>query len=228
MNTTVLNWYDVTLKALGDLWDGFIAFLPSLIGALIIFIIGWIIAVGVGKLVAEILRRVKFNQIFEREGWRSALEKADIKVDISGFIGAIFKWVLMIVFLLAAVDVLGLEAFGVFLNKVLAFLPNVIVAALVFVVAVIISDLLEKIVRASVEGVKVGYGQLIGGIVKWSIWIFAILIILHQLGIGAELIETLVTGIVALIAIAGGIAFGLGGKDTAAEVLDTIRRRFQS
>lgn len=221
------DWWNITKDALIDLWQGFINFIPRLIGALIVFLIGWLISVGVGKLVTEILRRLKFNQIFEKGSWKTALERAEIKVDPAGFIGAIFKWVLLIVFLVAAVEILGFVQLTVFLNSVLAFLPNVLVAALIFVIAVIIADILEKVVRAAVEGIKVGYGQLVGAIVKWSIWIFAILAILVQLRVAPTLIQTLLTGVVALIVIAAGLAFGLGGKDMATGILQNLKRKIE-
>lgn len=217
----------ITRDALIDLWQGFIVFIPRLIGALIVFLVGWLVAVGVGKLATEILRRLKFNQLFERGSWKKALERAEVKVDPSGFIGAIFKWVLLIVFLVAAVEILGLVQLAGFLNEVLAYLPNVVVAALIFVIAVVIADILEKVVRAGVEGIKVGYGQLVGVRVKWSIWIFAILAILIQLGVAPSLIQTLFTGVIALIVISAGLAFGLGGRDVAKEILENLKRKIQ-
>ena len=223
----VLDWYSATLEALQGLWQGFVIFIPKLFGAIIIFIIGWFIAIALGKVISEILKRIKFNQIFERGVWKEALEKAEFKIDASGFIGAICKWILVIVFLLVAVEILGLVQFADFLVKVLAYLPNVVVAALIFVVAVIIADILEKVVRAVVEGVRVGYGQVVGAIVRWSIWIFAILAILIQLKITPALLQTLFIGFVALIAIAGGIAFGLGGKEAAAELLQDFKKKLK-
>jgi len=223
----VLDWYSVTFEALQGLWQGFVIFIPKLFGAIIIFIIGWFIAIALGKVISEILKRIKFNQIFERGVWKEALEKAEFKIDASGFIGAICKWILVIVFLLVAVEILGLVQFADFLVKVLAYLPNVVVAALIFVVAVIIADILEKVVRALVEGVRVGYGQVVGAIVRWSIWIFAILAILIQLKITPALLQTLFIGFVALIAIAGGIAFGLGGKEAAAELLQDFKKKLK-
>ena len=211
----IIDWYTVTIEALQDLWQKFLLLTPRVVGALIIFLIGWFIALGIGKLVAEILKRIKFNKIFEKGSWKTALDKADIKLDAAGFIGAIVKWILVIVFLLAAVEILGLAQFAGFLNMVLGYLPNVIVAALIFVVAVVIADILEKVVRAAVEGAKFGYGQVAGAIIKWSIWIFAILAVLIQLGIGKELFLSLFQGLIALLVIAGGIAFGLGGKEVA-------------
>ena len=222
------DWITITGDRLIDLWQGFIDFIPKLIGAIIIFLIGWLISVAVGKLVTEVLRRIKFNRIFEKGGWKTALDKAEIKVDAASFIGIIFKWVLMIVFLVAALEILGFDYLTVFLStEVPPFLPNVIVAAFIFVVAVVIADILEKIVRAAVEGIKVGYGQVVGAIVKWSIWISAIFAILLQLGIAEDLIKTIIQGIVALIVIAGGIAFGIGGKEVAAEILHNLKNKLK-
>lgn len=224
----ITGWLDTTIIALKNLWLGFIDFIPNLIGAIIVFLIGWLISIAVGKLIAEILKRIKFNRIFEKGGWKTALEKAEIKVDASAFIGAIIKWVLLIVFLAAAVEILGFNQLTVFLTqKVLPFLPNVVVAAFIFVVAVIIADILEKVVRAAVEGAKVGYGQLVGAIVRWSIWVFAILIILSQLGIGETFMADLFRGIVVMIVLAIGLAFGLGGKDVAAEILQGLRDKLR-
>ncbi len=224
----IKNWIDITIIALQDLWQGFIVFVPRLVGAIIIFLIGWVIAVAVGKIVAEVLKRIKFNKIFEKGGWKTALEKAEINADPSSFIGAIFKWVLVIVFLATSVEILGLAQLTSFLtDKVLGFLPNVIVAAFIFVVAVIIADILEKIVRATVEGAKFGYGHIAGAIVRWSIWIFAAFAILNQLGIGKELVTTITQGIVWFVVLAAGLAFGIGGKDVAGELLGDLKRKMK-
>jgi len=222
------RWFDITTSALQNLWVGIVNFFPKLIGAIIVFLIGWLVSITIGKLVAEILKRLKFNQFFERSGWKNALEKADVKVDISTFLGSIVKWILLIVFLAASIEILGFEQLTGFLTlKVLPFLPNVIVAAFIFVVTVVIADILEKVIRVSIEGAKFGYGKLAGAIVKFSIWIFGIFTILLQLGIASDLVVTLIQGIVALIVIAGGIAFGLGGKDTAAQILTNLKDKLK-
>jgi len=222
----IVDWGDITLQALQSLWQGFLNFIPTLIGAILVFIIGWFIALAIGKLVAGILTRIRLNQFFEGTGWKTALEKAELKVNPAEFIGAIFKWILVIVFLLVAVEILGLVEFADFLKGILAYLPNVIVAVLILVVTIIVVDIVEKIVRAAVEGIKVGYGHLVSTIVKWSIWIFAILAILQQLRFEAtdwifELIRIVFVGIVAM----GAIAFGLGGKEVAAEILQDLKKK---
>jgi len=223
----IIDWLEVTAEALTDLWQSFLVFIPNLIGAIIVFVVGWFIAVGIGKLVTEILIRIKFNQVFETSSWKRALEKAELKVNASEFIGVIVKWVLVIVFLMAAVEILGLLQFAGFLNSVLGYLDNVVVAALIFVVAVIVADILAKVIVAAVESAKFEYSHLAGEIIRWAIWIFAILAILHQLGVAPPLIETFFTGLVAIIVISLGLAFGLGGKDVAAEILGNLRKRLK-
>ncbi len=223
----IIDWYVVTIDALTGIWQGFLAFIPNLIGALIIFIIGWFIAVGIGKLVAEILIRIKFNQVFETGGWKRALEKAEVKVNPSEFIGSIVKWVLVIVFLMVAVEILGFEKFTDFLDSVVGYLGNVVVASLIFVVAVLVADILAKVMVAATESAKFEYSHLAGEIVRWSIWIFAILAILYQLGVAQPLVETLLTGLVGVIVISVGIAFGLGGKEAAADIIEDFRKRLK-
>ncbi len=223
----LIDWYEPTAAAILGLWQGFLIFIPKLTGALLIFIIGWIISAGLGKLVSEILRKVGLNTVFEKEAWKEAIEKADLNIDIAGFIGSIFKWVLVIVFLLAAIEILGLSQFADFIASILNYLPNVLVAAIIFVVAIIIADFTEKITKASVESIRAGYGNLMGTLVRWSIWIFAILTILYQLKIAPELILILFTGVVAMITIATGLAFGLGGKEIASDLLSEIKKKIE-
>lgn len=224
----VFDWYYVTVQSLENLWAAFLNFIPLLIGAIIVFAVGWFISVGVGRLVTEVLKRIKFNQIFEKGNWDEAMAKADIKVDASGFIGGIAKWVMVIVFLLAAVEILGFNEFAYLLQKILAYLPNVIVAALIFVVTVILVDIIEKIVRVTVESIKVGYGAIVSAVIKWSIWVFAILAILTQLKFEAadwimDLIKIAFMGLVAMMA----LAFGLGGKEAAAEILQDVKKKLK-
>jgi len=205
------------------------AFIPQLIIAVIVFVIGYFIAAGIGRLVTEILKGLKFNRLFAKEGWQKALEKAEIKVDPSAFIGAIFKWIFVIVSLLLTVDILNLVKFGDLLRDVLNYIPNVIIAVLIFVVGVIIADIVEKLVRATVEKMKVSYASLAAAIVRWTIWVFLVFMILDQLLPKSDLVQILykgiVYGIVAAVAGSVAIAFGLGGRDAAAGAIEDLKRR---
>lgn len=224
---TYADWLSVVQPFLQQL----ISFIANLVVALVVFIIGYLISVGIGRLISEILKSVKFNKLFEKEGWRKALQRANVDVNPSEFIGAIFKWVFVIVSLLIAVDILNLTSFASFLTDVLLYIPNVIVAVLVFVVAIVISDIVEKVVRASVERLKVGYGYLAASIVKWAIWVFTFFLILDQLLPASALIKTLyssiVYGIVAALALGVGLAIGLGGKDTAGKVIADMYKKME-
>jgi hypothetical protein len=224
---TYADWLSVVQPFLQQL----IAFVANLVVAVVVFVIGYLISVGIGKLIAEILKSVRFNKLFEKEGWRKALQRANIDVNPSEFIGAIFKWFFVVVSLLIAVDILKLTAFAGFLTEVLNYLPNVIVAVLVFVVAIIISDIVEKVVRATVERLKVGYGFVAASIVKWAIWIFTFFLILGQLLPNNALVATLyngiIYGIVGAVALGVGLAIGLGGKDTAAKIISDMHRKIE-
>ncbi|MDP2637166.1 MAG: hypothetical protein Q8P03_00960 [bacterium] len=223
----VLDWYEITLAQLQELWMGVVAFVPQLVGALVVFVVGWIIAVIVGRVIADILRRIQFNQLFEREGFRRALERADMKVDPSEFIGGIFKWVLLIVFVLAAVEILGLNELAGFLGDVLGYLPNVLVASLIFVFAVVIADIVGKFLHATVESAQMGSGHYVAVIVKWSIWIFAIIAILLQLGVARDFLLLVLQGVVAFFVVAAGLSFGLAGKDVAGELLRDMMKKLK-
>ena len=222
---------DWSLSIIQPFLQNMVGFVANLILAVVVFIIGYLISVGVGRVIAEILKSIKFNKLFEKEGWNKALRAANVTVNPSEFIGAIFKWVFVILSLLIAADILRLTQFSVVLIKMLEYLPNVIVASLIFVVVVIISDIVEKLTRVAVERAKVGYGYFASSIVKWAIWIFAIFLILDQLLPNSLVIKTLYTaivwGIVATISLGVALAIGLGGKDTAAEIIRDIKKKIE-
>ena len=224
-----MTYSDWSLSIVQPFLQTLVTFVGNLILAIIIFVIGYLISAGIGKIIAEILKSIKFNKLFDKEGWHHALQRANVDVDPSEFIGAIFKWVFVIVSLLIAVDILRLAQFGMVLTQVLNYLPNVIVASLIFVVAVIISDIIEKVVRIAVEKMKVGHAYLAASIVKWSIWIFTIFLVLEQLLPNSLLVKTLymaiVYGIVGAVSLGIALAIGLGGKDTAAEVIRDMKSK---
>jgi len=226
-----MTFSDWSLLIIQPFLQQLISFIANLVLAIVVFIIGYLISVGIGKLITEILKSIRFNKLFEKEGWRKALQRANVEVNPSEFIGAIFKWVFVIVSLLIAVDALGLSSFAGFLTQVLDYVPNVIVAVLVFVVAIIISDVVEKIVRVSVERLRVGSGYIAASIVKWAIWVFTFFLILDQLLPASLLIKTLYTaivyGAVGALALGVGLAIGHGGKETAAKVIGDMYRKME-
>ncbi len=221
------NLDTVTIDFALKLWVDFLSFLPLLVLGLLIIVFGWLFSIGVGKIVSEVLKKLRLDQTFEKEGWKEAMEKAKINISASQFIGSIIKWVLFIVFLWITLNTWGLTHFANFMERIIEYIPNVVVASLIFVVAVILADFLAKIIVASTEKAKFTHTHLAGEIVRWAIWIFALFAVLIELGIARELLSILFTGIVALIVLAGGIAFGLGGKDVAGDLLKDLKRKLK-
>ncbi len=223
---------DLSLLVIQPFLQDMVNFVARLVLAIVVFVIGYLISVGIGKIVAEILKSIKLNRLFDKEGWHKALQRANVDVNPAEFIGAIFKWVFVIVSLLVAVDILNLAQFGLILTQVLNYLPNVVVASLIFVVAVIISDIIEKVVRVGVEGMKVGYGYIAASITRWAIWIFTLFLILEQLLPNSDLIKTLymaiIYGVVLTISLGLAIAIGLGGKDAASQVISEIKAKIEN
>lgn len=220
----VQTWSDVLIASFQNLWGGVIMFIPKLIIAIIIFIIGWVIAVALGKVVSQLIRAIKVDKALQAVGIEGPLAKAGFRLDSGAFIGGLIRWFLIIVFLLAAMEVLGLSQVSAFLrDAVLFYLPNVIVAALILIVAAFLAGAMQNVVVGSAKAAGVPSTQLLGGITKWAIWIFAILAALYQLGIAGVFAQTLFTGFVAMLAIAGGLAFGLGGKDAASRYIEKLK-----
>lgn len=219
----IQTWTEVITSSLQSLWTGFIGFLPQFLGALIIFLIGWVIANLLGKLSSQIIRTLRIDAILEKMGFKRSMERANLKLDSARFVGELVRWFFILVFLIAAIDILGLEQVNQFLTRVLYYIPQLIVAILILLAAVLIANFLQKLVKASVEAAGFGSANFLAAVTKWSILVFALLAALLQLGIVPSLIQTLFTGFIAALAISFGLAFGLGGKDTAAEVLEKLK-----
>ena len=219
------NLVDVVGGSLSGVWGGVTAFIPKFVVALIIFIIGWIVGTILGRVVAQFIRAIKLDQMLKSVGTEDVMDKAGFKLDTGAFFGTLVKWFFVVVFLVAAVNVLGLDQVNIFLQTVvLGFLPNVIVAAIILVVGALVAHTIQRLVVGGAKAAMVPSANFAGGIAKWAVWIFAILAALAQLGIAGAFAQTLFTGLVAMLAIAGGLAFGLGGKEAAARYLEGLRK----
>jgi hypothetical protein len=214
------DWSVVLTESFQDLWSGVLSFAPNIIIALIIILLGWFIGILVGHVVNQIIVGVKLDSALKKAGVDDVLKKGEINLDSGAFVGGLVKWFVIIAFLVAAFDVLGLSSITVFLQDiVLEYIPRVIVAALILLFAGVLGDVVAKIVSSSSKAAGFRMVGLLASLSKWSIWIFAILVALQQLGIAVQFISTLFMGTVGALAIALGLAFGLGGKDVAAKIV---------
>ena len=219
----VQTWADIIAFSLQNLWGGFLAFLPNLLGALIILIVGLVIAAGLGKIVEKLFDALKVDRLLEQLGLDKILDRADIRLHSGHFLGALVQWFFAIVTLLAVSDVLGLAAFSDFLQQVLLYAPNIAIAVLIMLAGVVVAAFASRLVRASVLAARLHSARFLGALTKWAVLIFAFLATLSQLGIAGALVNTLIMGFVAMLALAGGLAFGLGGRDAAAAWLEKLK-----
>jgi hypothetical protein len=219
----VQTWGEAITVSLLSLWERFINFLPALLGAVLVFLFGWIIAVALGKMVEKLIKAVKVDDAFEKIGAGKKLKEEGINGSVSGFLGGLVKWFFILVFLLAAVDILKLDKVTSFLNSILLYIPNVVVSVIILAVVFLLGNFVYNVVKGSTRAAGVMSATLLATISKWAIIIFGILAALIQLGIATSLVSTIFVGIVAMFSLAGGLAFGLGGKDEAAAILKKLR-----
>ena len=181
---------------------------------------------AIGKLVEQIVSALRVDKLLVKLSFHKVWERAGWKTDSGAFVGGLVRWFLIVVFLLAAVNVLGLGQVSDFLKAVLLYIPNVVVAALILVIATVVADVVERLLKGSVDAL--GYkSAMVGVVARWSIWVFAVVAVLLQLGIATALVQTLVTGVVAVFVLALGLAFGLGGKEAAADVIYKLRNELK-
>lgn len=220
----ILSWGEVLSASLKNIWFAIANFIPEFLAAVIIFIVGWIIASILGKVVAQVIKMTRVDNALKAAKVDQVVEKAGFHLDAGLFIGTLVKWFFIIVSLVAALDVLGLNSVTVFLQDVvLDYLPRIIVAVLIIMVAAVVAEAMQKIVSGSARAAEIKSANLAGTITKWAVWAFAILTALLQLGIAVTFINTLFTGIIIAISLALGLAFGLGGQDAAAKYIEKVK-----
>lgn len=207
-----------------SVWLGFANFVPNFIAAVVIFIIGWIVAALIGKAVAHLIRSLRIEGTLRGSEVERAINRAGFNLDIGKFIGGLVKWFFIVVFLVAALNVLGLAQVNLFLAQVLAYIPQVIVAVFILLIAAMVGQALQRIVTGSASAANLPSANLLGSVTKWAIWIFAVLAALFQLGIAAPFVQTLFTGVIIALSLGVGLAFGLGGQQAAADFIDKTRK----
>lgn len=222
------SYPDAITNALQDLYARFINFLPNFLVAIIILVVGWIVAVAIAKLIKAVLNSVKIDEVGDKLGLDQLSSRAGMKMSVSGAIAWLVKWFVLLAVFLAAADILQLDQISAFLNEVLAYIPNVVAGAAILLVGTMVAHFLARLVRHSVQAAGLKSADMLAAVTQWAIMVFTILATLHQLGVAAAFIQTLFTGVIAMLAIAGGLAFGLGGKEHAAKVLDKVERDIKS
>ncbi len=208
------------VNALNDALRLILTFIPRVIGFLIILIVGFIIATLVSKALTLLLRKVGFDRMSARIGLTRFEGRMRVKMDSAGILGKIVYWFILLIFLVPAADALGVPAVSNILNELVAYIPNVFVAILVLFLGALAATVVADLVRGATASASMGNPNLFANIARFAIIGFAALIALEQLQIAPALLNELFGAIVAAAAIAAGLAFGLGGQDTARKWLN--------
>jgi hypothetical protein len=219
MQTQITEWSAALMTSLAAAMALFFSAIPKVLGFLVIVIVGWVIASLIEKGVAALLRAIKFNDLARRSGLADFVTKMGTQTDSAGMIGLVVKWFIRLIALVVAFDALGLPAVSDILRQLLLWLPNVIVALVVLVIGGLAARALSNLVRGAAADGGLGNAELLAKIASVMIWAFAIVVAVNQIGVATELVNTLFMAFVGAIALGAALAFGLGGRETAAEIV---------
>lgn len=208
------------------LWNGLMAYLPSLLLAVVILIIGWLVAGVLKGLVIQFFKTFKLNQLLDAAGLDTLAKRAGHEFSAGHLTGNLVKWFIIAVFFVAALDILNLDQVTFFIRDVvLGYLPKVIVAVLILMVAMVVAKTASGAVGSAIRASGTHKPGFFEKLTYYSILTFAVLAALAQLEIAPELVETLFMGIVFALSLALGLSFGLGGKDAAARYIEDMSKK---
>jgi hypothetical protein len=215
---------DAFRASLAGALNTFLSAIPRLIGFALVLIVGWFISSLLARGVAALLHAVRFNDLARRSGFADFVQKTGVRDDSAGVIAGIVKWFVRLITLVVAFDMLGLPAVSAVLQQLLLWLPNLVVALVVLVIGGLAANALSQLVRGASAEAGFTNPDILATVTKVAVWGFTIVVAINQLGIATTLINTLMVGLVGAFTIAFGLAFGLGGRDRAAQILDRIGR----
>lgn len=211
-----------------DLWYTVAMYLPRILAAVVVFIIGWVIATVLYRIVIEVVKVLRIDEALKTAGVHEAAKDAGISFDAGKLLATLIMWFIALVFLVASLEILGLTTVTIFLERVvLLYLPQVIIASLILILGAIVADVVRRVVIGSAKAAGSHAANLAGAVAKWAIWIFAVLAALDQLGVASVFIQTVFTGLVISLSLAFGLAFGLGGKEAAARAIEHVRNEIK-
>jgi hypothetical protein len=221
----VIEWGNLIVEPVRQMLTRIMAYLPVLLGALVILIVGWIVAKAIRRLVDWLLKAIRFDALADKAGISEILRKGDLEISAREVISSIVYWLIIIMVLVMTVDALGLPKSSDVLSSLFAYVPKVIAALLVLVVAMFLASFVSGIVRTAAGNANLPKPQVLAGISRWAIIIFAVTISLEQLGIAPLLVSATFNIILGGIVLALALAFGLGGKEAAAKYLEELKQK---
>lgn len=215
---------DILGQALVDTGMTLIAFLPNVVIAILIFALGWACGTILDRAITHLVSALRVDSALHKAGFDKLSERAGVHISVAGFLGGVVKWLVIVAFTIASAEILGLTQVTQLLQDILMYIPRVLTAAIVLVIAMLVGDFVARLINHSTRGIGMR-GHFAAQVAKWSIVIVGgIFPALTELRIAQGLVEVLFTGIVFALSLALGLAFGLGGRDAAARTIEEMKR----
>jgi hypothetical protein len=227
VTTPIRDWGEALMTSLAGALALVLATIPRLVGFLAILVIGWLLASALAALVAGVLRTVRFNELARRAGLTDFVRNMGVQTDAAGLLADLSKWFVRLIALVVAFDALGLPAVSQVLQQLLLWLPNLFVALVMLVIGGLAANAAYRLVRGASLEAGLSNPGLLAEVARVTIWAFTVVVAVNQVGVATTLVNTLFVGFVGALALAFGLAFGLGGRDTAAEIVRTWYARGQ-
>ena len=225
--TPIRDWGEAMMTSLTGALMMFVGALPKILGFIVILVIGWFVASLIAAAVGGILRNIRFNDFARRSGLGDFVDKMGVQTDSSGLMAAIAKWFVRLIALIVAFDALGLPAVSQVLHQLLLWLPNLVVALVVLVISGLAATALYNLVRGATAKAGFAAPDFVANIACVAVWVFGVVIAVNQIGIAQELVNTLFMGFIGALALALGLSFGLGSRETAGEIVRSWYQRAQ-
>lgn len=220
-------WQEAVLVSWNQVWSSFVGFLPSFVGAVVVFVVGILVAGWVKRLLEEILKVLRLEDLSQSSGFANYLKKAEIRMTATEIVGEVVKWLLLLVFFIAAAEILGLAIVSTALTGLLGYIPNVFAAALILGAGAFIANLADGLVRGALATVDHDAAKPVGKLARWVVLLVAFFAAVDQLKIAQALVDTFFQGLTWTLVLIIGLSVGLGGKDLVAKILDEWYKRLQ-
>jgi len=222
---TESNLQSLIVAPVQEMLTKILGYLPTLFGALVILIVGWLVARIIKRLLEALLKAVRFDTLTDKAGISGILKKGNLKITATEVISGLVYWLVIIMVLVMVVNALGLPKASDVLSSLFAYVPKVIGALFVLIVAMFLASFVSSIVQTAAGNANLPRPELFAGVSRWAIIIFAATIALGELGIGTLLVTTTFNIILGGVVLGLALAFGLGGKDAAAKFIDELMKK---
>ncbi len=207
-----------------NFWNEILKFIPKLIGAVIIFLIGWLISFVLEKVALKLFQVIRVDDLAKKTETNKALERIGVKAPASVILSKIVFWFFLIITLSAVIEVLNISQLSTLANNIVLYIPNLFVAVVILVLGLIGGKILYDVIKSAILASKIpdAAAKGVASVARWFVVIFAFMAALVQMKISPSLIQILFAGFVLMMAIAGGLAFGLGGRDKVKQWIDKL------